>query len=277
MKKEIRKNAVKISFPFIVVMTLVLSTTLPVLADNTLKPNSALRLVQGEVISVATDNSTFIIQNGGQKQITIKVDEDTKYYIISMGKASEAVKVTAAKDKQEEREVKKAESNQFGTVAPKVNKAQSKPFSAVEPQVGKIEPKAKSLKPQTSVTIAYCGTDPNWLGRYGKEAQFSDIQVGDRIIAWIQTADNLATQILIIKAPVIQPVRGTITDVSDNSFTITPPIGAAVTLSWDENTRFVLKGFISVQSGQYAIAVYNRNTMIALTVDVQATAPATER
>ncbi|MCJ7515146.1 MAG: DUF5666 domain-containing protein, partial [Dehalococcoidia bacterium] len=242
MTKEIIRDALKIGFPFIAVMALVLGTALPVLADNKSKPVSALPPVQGEVISVASDNSTFVIQNGSQQQVTITIDSNTKYYMVPTGKASAAVNSTTAKDKIAEKKANKREPGQFQTA---------------------------ELK--DSGIAANCGTDPNWLGRYGKQAQFSDIQVGDRVIAWVKTADNLATKVLIIKGPVVQKVKGTITAISDSSITITPANGTAVTLIWDLNTRFMLKGLISVQTGQYAAAVYNRNTMTAQTVEVQAT------
>lgn len=278
MKKEIRRNALKICVPFIAIMTTVLSTALPVLADSTLRPVPAIRLVQGEVLSVSSDNSTsdnstFVIQNRSQQQMTIKVDANTKFYIISMGKAAEATEViSAVRDKITEKKANKKESVQFDTLEPNVNETEPKAKDKA-PQLKRVEPKVKSVEPQTSVVTAYCGTDPYWLDRYGKQAQFSDIQVGDRIVAWVKTADNLAIQVLIIKGPAIQKVKGTITAISDNSTTITPTSGIGVTLIWDANTRFVLKGLISVQSGQYAAAVYNKTTMMAITVDVQATAP----
>jgi hypothetical protein len=250
MKKEVRRDALKIGIPFIVIMTLVTGMALPVLADSGPKSITGLRIVQGEVISIASDNltsdnSTIVVQNGSRQQVSIKVDANTKYYVISVGNASEAVKNVTVKEKVVKNKTSNAELKQFNTTGP-----------------------------GESITTASCGTDPNWLGRNGKQAQFSDIQVGDRVIARVKTADNLATQVLIIKAPAIQRVKGTVTAVSDNSITITPSSGAAVTLSWDANTRFVLKGLIAVQNGQYASAVYNRKTMVIMTADVQATAPA---
>jgi hypothetical protein len=250
MKNEVRRNALKIGIPFLVIMTLVMGMALPVLADNTSKPNSGLRIVQGEVMSISSDNSTsdnatIVIQNGNQLQVTIKVDSNTKYFVVPAGKSSAVINSNAVKNK---------------TIDKKVNKVQPPQSQAVEEQ---------------EIT-ANCGNDSNWPGPFGKEAQFSDIQVGDRVIARVRTADNLATQVLIIKAPAIQRVKGIITAVSDNSITITPTNSTAVTLSWNGETRFVLKGLISVQNGQYASAVYNRNTMKAQTVDIQATAPATE-
>jgi hypothetical protein len=245
MKKEVRRNALKIGIPFIVIMTLVMGTALPVLADNTSKPVSGLRLVQGEVVSVASDNSTIVVQNGNQQQVTIKVDSNTKYFVVPAGKASAAINSNTVKVKK------------------------------VDQKVNKVKPEQSQAVGELGIT-ANCGNDLNGLSRFGKEGQFSDIQVGDRVIVWVKTADNLAIQVLIFKAPAIQRVKGIITAVSDNSITITPANGTAVTLSWDGETRFVLKGLISVQNGQYASAVYNRNTMKAQTVDIQATAPAVE-
>ena len=247
MKKEIRRNALKIGIPFLVIMTLVMGMALPVLADNESKPITGLRVVQGEVMSVASDNSTLVVQNGNQQQVTVTVDSNTKYFVVPAGKTSAAINSNIVKDKKADK---------------KVNKVKPKQSQAAE------------LK-EPGIT-ANCGNDSDWLDRFGKEAQFSDIQVGDRVIAQVKTADNLATRVLIIKAPIIQRVKGIITAVSDNSITITPANGTAVTLSWNGETRFVLKGLISVQNGQHASAVYNKNTMAAQTVDVQATAPTLE-
>jgi hypothetical protein len=245
MNKQVRRNALQIGIPFVVIMTMVTGMALPALADNELKPITGLRLVQGEVMSLSSDNSTIVIQNGNQQPVTIKVDSNTKYFVVPAGKASAVINSNAVKNK---------------TIDKKLNKVQPPQSQAVEEQ---------------GITTN-CGNDSNGLDRFGKQAQFSDIQVGDRVIARVKTADNLATQVLIIKAPAIQRVKGIITAVSDNSITITPTNSTAVTLSWNGETRFVLKGLISVQNGQYASAVYNRNTMKAQTVDVEATAPATE-
>jgi hypothetical protein len=173
------------------------------------------------------------------------VDSNTKYFVVPAGKASAAINSNTVKVKK------------------------------VDQKVNKVKPEQSQAVEELGIT-ANCGNSSNGLSRFGKEGQFSDIQVGDRVIAQVKTADNLATQVLIIKAPAIQRVKGIITAVSDNSITITPANGTAITLSWDGNTRFVLKGLISVQNGQYASAVYNRNTMTAQTVDVQVTAPASE-
>jgi hypothetical protein len=242
MKKEI-VNALRMGLPFLVTVTLVLTAALPVTAaNNKSKPVSTMRTVQGEVISLASDNSTstIVIQNGNQKQVTVRVDSNTKYFMVPNGKTATTANNIMAKNKVAEKTA---------------NNGQSKKLQVTE---------------QLEASIANCGNGSE------KEARFSDIQIGDRIIAWVKNADNLATKVLIIKAPAIQKVKGTITAVSDNSTTITPSNGTAVTLGWDANTRFILKGFISVQVGQYANAVYDKNTMISRTVDVQAAAPSSD-
>ncbi len=115
----------------------------------------------------------------------------------------------------------------------------------------------------------------NWLDKFFKKGQFSDIAIGDKVIARIGASDNVARQVLIIKAPVIQRVKGVLSNVTTTSFTITPtPANSvAVILSWDSNTSFTLKGLIAVANGKYATAVYNKNTLKALTVNVLPAVP----
>ena len=112
-----------------------------------------------------------------------------------------------------------------------------------------------------------------WLDTFDTGSQFSDIQVGDRVIArTTNDGNNLAKQILIIKAPVIQQVKGIISAVTGNSVTIGTN---NIVVTVDDNTRITLKGLIQVQTGQYAVAVYNKNTMVAQTISIQANAPTT--
>jgi len=231
------KNALKIGLPLIVMMALVLGSTLPVLAKNTWKPAPAMRALPGEVVGISSDNST-----SDNATITIQ----------TRGQQLATFKVDA--------------NTKYYLV----------PNGKTPAAVNNVLSKATVSNNSATASI---GINPNSLGRYGKEAKFSDIQIGDKVIAWVKTADNIATKILIIKPPIIQKVKGTITAVSDNStsITITPLSGNAVTFKWDANTKFVLKGLISVQTGQYAAAVYNRITMLASMVDVQATAPASDK
>ena len=251
------KVALRIAVPLFLIMTLGLNGALPVLAANASRPVPAFRMVQGEVLNIVADNSTSdnatatITLEHGNKQLGIQVDAGTKYYLIARGKPSSTESSVVAQPKGAIKKNNKLERQTSVAAA-----VADEPLSE-------------------AAIVASCARDPNSLGRYGKPAQFSDLEVGDRIIACVKTADNVAKQVLIIKAPIKQRINGTITEVSDGSITITPAIGNAVTLHWDADTRFTLKGLISVESGQYASATYNRNGMLALMVDVQASVPAT--
>lgn len=101
-------------------------------------------------------------------------------------------------------------------------------------------------------------------------ASFSDIAVGDRVIVRADS-NNLAKQVLIIKAPVNRTIKGTITLVDPAHIMITPADGSPITLNVTSTTRIVLKGQTSISG--YAVALYNSTNDNALLVRVQATAP----
>jgi hypothetical protein len=235
MKSIFRTQILKISILFCLIAILITGTAVPALAADT--QTAALHSVQGKVLSVNTQGSSFVIQNGNQNRSTITVDPNTKYFVLSMGKAESYVNS-------------------------QVNKA-IKQDKGKETRPGAL----KELHIPTNWR-----SNLGWLETFDTQAKFMDIQAGDRVIARVN-GNNLAAQVLIVKAPVIQSVKGSITafstTTSPNTITITPPNnGQAVTLNINGNTRVSLKGFIAVQNGQLATAVYNRNTMMAQTISV---------
>ena len=99
----------------------------------------------------------------------------------------------------------------------------------------------------------------SWLGA---DAGFSDIEVGERVVVWLGAEDDnlLAKRVLIIDQPAHNRVIGTITDVStlDKTVTIMPEgSGTKITLSYNDSTRIVLQGVISLAEGQNVRAVYD--------------------
>lgn len=107
------------------------------------------------------------------------------------------------------------------------------------------------------------------LRHIGEEAEFSDIEVGDKVAVWLASEENnLAQRVLIIKSTTYAHVSGTITDISPSAITITPADGEPVTLDYNESTVFVLNGFIAVEEGQYARAIYDSDSMVAKRVTV---------
>jgi hypothetical protein len=238
---KIRRTILKIGILFTVITALVAAMVVPAFAASTTPAATALHTVDGKVISIAT--SSLVVQNGSQAAVTINVDQNTKYYLIPMGKAEADVNSIIAKDNKQ---------------------AQS---------AGKALP-SKATDLRNAHIPANWRDNFGWLDTFDTGTKFSDIQVGDTVIARTTTdSTNLAKEIVLVKAPVIQQVKGTITAVSAASITVTPSSGTAVTLTLDAKTRITLVGLILVQNGQYAVATYNHSTMVAQLIEVQATAP----
>ena len=111
-----------------------------------------------------------------------------------------------------------------------------------------------------------------FLDTFGQKGAFSDIAVGDRVIARVNSS-GVAVQLLIIKAPVIRQVRGTIT-ISGNNITGTALDKNAINLTWDSTTEFIIKGYALPTSG-YVVITYNNNTKVASLVNFATKPPPT--
>jgi hypothetical protein len=237
------KYALRIGIIFAVIAALVMGFAIPALAkghnDSDSRSTPAVRTVQGKVVGIASDNLSFTIHNASGN-VTVSVNATTKYYVVPVGRVQQAVN----NDEDENNEDKESEHHQSG-----------------------------SAELNESGIPANWKDNQNWLDKFLKKGQFSDIAIGDKVIARIGVSDNVARQVLIIKAPAIQRIKGALSNVTATSFTITPTNGAAVILFWDSNTIFTLKGLIAVADGKYATAVYNKNTFKALTVNVLPAVP----
>jgi len=110
----------------------------------------------------------------------------------------------------------------------------------------------------------------DWLCRFGEEAGFEDIAVGDKVAVRLSPGEDtsVAKLVIIIKALAIKRISGTIDAVSDDSITITDTDGSPVILSYNENTIFILKGVTAVKPGQSVHAVYNSEDMMVKLVRV---------
>jgi hypothetical protein len=222
----------KIAGVSVLALGLVLGIALPSLAtSDAAKPwaeDFQSRVVKGKVISVDEENQKFVIKSG-EEEVTIKVDENTKYFKIGVpGQIMSLAQHWMGRGHQNE------EMPQLG-----------------DEDMPKLKPKLKWHKPS------------------GEEAGFSDIAVGDMVVVWLAEDGNLAERMQIIKPATYTHVSGTIRDIStgDQTITIAPDDGEAVTLYYNEGTIFTLKGIIQVQTGQSANAIYGDN-MIAKVVTV---------
>jgi hypothetical protein len=100
-------------------------------------------------------------------------------------------------------------------------------------------------------------------------ADFDDLAIGDIVNIDFESEEGAASDVLIIRFLDIQRVRGEISAVDESSITIMPENGEAVTINWDQETRFLLRGVISVEVGQVAGVIYNETTSRALFVVIR--------
>lgn len=225
----------------VLLLALVMVIAVPAFADNTTPTTPvALHTVQGKVINISnTSNAgSFTIQNG-DKQVIINTDANTKYYMINMGKAQGYVNSTINEDNQQARKNGRS-----------------------------LPSKANDLR--NAHIPANWRDNMGWLDTFDAQANLSNIQVGDRVFARVDS-NSLARSILIIKAPVIKTVKGTVKAVPSGNIIAITPAGSTTTLSLNvtPETRIVLKGLVSIQQGQSVVAVYNSSNSNALTINIQ--------
>lgn len=232
----------------ILALGLVLGLALPGLAATEVAPSwfdeCEIRIVKGEVLSVG--NGEFDIQSG-DKELTIKVGGETKYYKLRfpgriMALAQHCMQFRL--QNQEELGVPGGQGMRL-RLQNRISPPEDVPLP--EPQRARL----KCLRP------------------FGAEAEFSDIEVGDRVVVWLADGDNLAERVLIIKPTTYARVSGIIgVDLYEETITITPDGGEAVTLDYNGSTVFILNGFIAVEEGQYACVIYDSDNMLAKRVTV---------
>lgn len=225
-------KVLKIAGVSILALGLILGLTVPALASPSGDDDSQGKAVKGKVLSVG--DQEFVIQSGEQ-ELTISVDENTKYY--------------------------------QGCVPMRV-------VSLVRQRV-RLEQQCELPPPELEARPLLQRARLKLLHRLGEPAEFSDIAIGDMVTVWLapQEGSYLAERVLIIKPTNYAQVNGTIEAVSSELKTITvaPDVGGSITLSYNQNTEFILKGTIQVEAGQSARIIYDSDNMLAKTVVVYAT------
>ncbi|MDH5695487.1 MAG: hypothetical protein OEZ00_02600 [Dehalococcoidia bacterium] len=261
-------KVLKIAGMSILALGLVLGIALPVLAaPDSASPqasNMLPKVLKGKVVSIDENQEYFVIQSGEQ-ELTILVDNDTKYYKLSVPGRIVALaqhRVESRHQNQEELEAPACPQMKFRLRDQQQMKGSSQYQIKLRPQNHPGNVDAPELK-QTNLKR---------LHPLGDEAEFSDIAVGDKVAVWIPAGEDgyLAGRVLIIEPVTYARVSGTIIVVSpeDGTIAIAPDDGEAITLYYNEGTVFILKGVIQVETGQSALAIYDSDNMIAKRVVV---------
>lgn len=243
----------KIAVVITLAVALVLGVTLPGLAasDETAPQTDDWwpRILRGEVTEIGDE--FFVIQSGDE-ELTIFVDENTRYFILCPPKKLLGLA-------QQRMELRLQDQEMIRIIEPAVT-MQLRVLDRVPQPKGILEHQRANLKQ---------------LCHFGEKATFNDIVVGDKVVVWLAPETNgyLAKIVTIIEPTTYARINGIIADVSsvDTTITIEPADGSeAIILDYNERTVFILKGIIEVEAEveQFARAVYNTETMIAKVVRV---------
>jgi len=298
-------QVLKIAGASILALGLILGLALPGLAA----PEVALpwaddfqaRIVKGEVLEVREADREFDIQSG-EEELPISVNSDTKYYKLCVpGRIVSLARHWMQFRHQNQEEIGAPGWGGMGLGLQNQVRARALAQHQIrlqnQEEIGapgwggtglglqnRVRVRASvrnqiRLQNQISQPENVPLSEPQqaklkWFCPFGEEAEFSDIEKYDRVVVWLadgENSDYLAERVLIIKPTTYASVSGTITDISSSAIEITPDDGDPVPLSYNESTVFILNGFIAVDEGQYACAIYDSQNMLAERVTVSLT------
>lgn len=175
----------------VLALALVLGMAIPALAAPDSAPywlgGSKGEVLRGDVLSIS--DQEFVIQSG-EEELTIAVDEDTRYYKMCVPKqivVSVQQRVQLRHQNQEELRAQAGHGHAWGL--------QNRIRARVEArsQVGLLN-QISLLKRALLPELFWL----RWLRFFGQEAEFADIAVGDSVVVLVDE-NNLARVVLIIK------------------------------------------------------------------------------
>jgi hypothetical protein len=226
-------------------------------------------VLMGKVVSVDEGKTFFVIQSGS-REVTVSVDGETQYYKAAV--PAKAVSLTKQlMELGQEGQGKLGLGQQLRSFVGKAGSLFKALVPWGVPGLVKHQPKpgeqgqgAPGLGEQGQGTPGLGG----WLHPFGEEATFDDITVGSYVVVRAVAGDDnpLAKLVIIVEPIGYGRVVGTITDISTEDKTITiDPVGedGEITLSYNEQTRFVLCGVPGLEVGQSIRAIYDEETMMA--------------
>lgn len=279
------KSIVKVALSVTLVAGLLVGVVAPVMAAPTsTTAKEPPNLIKGRVLSLDEAGNSFVIETANQTQRTVKVDSNTKYYIVNAppvvlpkpaaqikGRVENGVKEKLNEIKNRVLERGQGNKNGHTTASPELKKEQIQEHERITAAARAVVPTNKPAVPPVDEQDMDFARE--LVAKIGSKAEFSDLKVGDTVFVRLMPNEDLAKEVFILRPPQVQKITGTIGEVTDTTITIVKDDNQSVTLNWDSNTQFILKGLISVQSGQRAAAVYDTADMKARTVNITPPAP----
>jgi plastocyanin len=202
-----------------------------------LNGTAAAQTISGQVVNVAFDNNSFNIRSNAE-QTTVNLDSKTNYFSINLSPFNLSAMIDALED---------------------LTGSGTSNMTGMEGMSG------------SEVLL-------NGIRQYSQPATFNNITIGDNVIVQIPSGSP-AGNVYDVKFPDnIKSIHGTISGVSANSMVITPAssnLGALVSLGWDVNSRLILKGLPSIQTGQSTFVIYDDSSgMIEIALISSTSTPA---
>jgi hypothetical protein len=297
MKRLFGAKILKVALVFVLVVGLICSLALPAMAKNEGKGNPdtsnlvKVNTIKGKVESKAEDGSSFVVTDLGDNQTTIKVDSNTKYYLVQAAPFGAAIK-NKIQDKIQDFKNTPPGNPQNNKPDNMPNNMNQRGLGNKNGQIGTVNEEDDDLdmameNPELEQGLIQNEQGPqgffnkikSWFGgwpSFGKAASFEDLEIGDGVVIRVMPNENLAKQVLIVKPSNIKKVIGIIDTVGSDSFMVTPEGGESVTLTFNSDTRVMLKGAIAMAAGQWATVIYKvtDSTNLAVVVDVLLEKPA---
>jgi hypothetical protein len=236
-------------------------------------------ILRGKVTSVDEGKTFFVIQSQGE-ELTISVNDDTQYFTApvprKLGNLAQQQLELRQEQKLQVQSQEKVKSN--GQVSIKLMPKNSTGLMN-RAKINQAQPQLQAENQELNLellTLDNAGDIPQrwsgrleWLRRFGEESTFDAITPGAQVIVGLaaEEENHLAKWVLMVTpvTPVTtQPTTGTVTALSqaEKTITIAPADGSeAVTLNYNDKTRFVLQGTPQLEVGQTVRAVGDEETL----------------
>ena len=272
----------------ILALSLILGVASPALATPDLASPQAIdtppKTFKGMVTEIYKDS--FIIKSG-EVEVTISVDDDTRYVWLFPPQRV----VALARERLELRQRIREELEQALTrhrveLRERIQERLEQALPRHPELKQRIQEKLEQVLPEHQLELQLQSREKltqqnlQWLRHFAEEATFDDITPGTWVVVRaVATEDNpLAKVVFILEPTMYQCVTGTVTDIAlaGETITIVPADGSdAITLKYNERTRFILRGTIRLEEGQSVRAVYaiHDNELIAKAVFAPIEAP----
>lgn len=207
------------------------------------------KILKGEVVT--KDESSFTIRSGWW-ETTVSVSGDTEYFKTSL--LPRALLLMQHQLQQAE-----PDSGRGWGLRERLHLQVKKVLSALRAPA--LVRNRLELRERVCEELGEAG----WLCPFVEPTTFEDVEVGNRVVAWVVTDDGdpLAKRVLIIEPTACHRILATIISIDPEAKTLTAAVedGSEVVLNYDSDTIFILRGTTGLGAGDKVRVVYDGGDM----------------